>query len=224
MAIITPKPLQEDVSIFPTPNLIFYFDDLLPQWMQDWGEQQMDSVEWKYGQASYPGGSRFFGQILKDHSGEHKKPWPSIVDVIYEAFVRTKLFEVIPDAAVGEVKKVILNAQLPSTPANPHADTQASNMWTLVYHCSNTDGDNLFFTSEEIPELKNKPQINNIHRSQGLTEIKRVPFKQGRCVLFPSWYIHQGLAPSDGWRITIAFHMNIETSLNPPKFITSILQ
>lgn len=224
MAIITETPLKEDTSINPNPDLIFYFDDLLPSWIQQWGAEEMDSFEWRYGQASYPGGSRFFGQILKDHSGIHKTPWPNIVDIIYESFKRNKLTTLLPDAKLGEAKKVIVNGQLPSTPANPHADTQSSNMWTLIYHCSDTDGDNLFFTSEEIPELKDKPRINNIHRTQDILEIKRVPFKQGRCVLFPSWYIHQGLSPTDGWRITIAFHMNIETSMNPPRFITSVLR
>jgi hypothetical protein len=223
MAIITKKPLEEDKSIHPDPNLIFYFDNLLPEWIEKWGVDQMGNFDWRYGQASYPGGGQFFGQILKDHTGMHNMPWPSIVDTIYEAFKRTKLLELIPDARITEAKKVIVNGQLPTTPADPHADTQASNMWTMVYHCSDTDGDNLFFTSEEIPELKNKPRINNMHRSQRLTEIKRVPFKQGRCVLFPSWYIHQGLTPTNGWRITIAFHMNIETSINPPRFITSII-
>jgi hypothetical protein len=208
MAIITPPPTSEDLGVRPNTELIFVFDDLLPAWIQQWGAEQMDAFDWRYGQASYPGGARFFGQILKDHAGVQKQPWPLIIDLIIEAFLRTKLKEIIPDARFLESKKIIANGQLPSTPANPHSDTQSSNMWTMIYHCSDTlGGNNLFFDSD----------------TESLTIIKEVEFKQGRCVLFPSWYIHQGLAPVEGWRITIAYHMQIETRINPPRFISSVL-
>ena len=207
MAIITPPPPTENTDIRPTADNIFCFDNLLPEWIVKWGADQMSSFDWRYGQASYPGGGKFFGQILKDHGGHYCEPWPPIVGIIFEAFIRTKLEELLPDAQFLETKKIIVNGQLPNTPANPHADTVASNMWTLVYHCSDTDGDNLFFDEND----------------GNLVEINRIAFKQGRCVLFPSWYIHQGLVPTDGWRITIAFHMLINSSINQNKFITSVL-
>jgi len=219
MAIIN-SVITEDTTIRPNPDLIFCFDDLLPEWIQDWGIDQMLNFDWKYGQASYPGGGKFFGQILKDHRGAHMTPWPPIIDIIFESFRRNKLKTLMPDANLLEIKKLIVNGQLPNTPANPHSDTQASDMWTMVYHCSDTDGGNAFFDGN-IP-THNKPLLNTVPEDNSLVKIKDIDFKKGRCVLFPSWYIHQGLAPSNGWRITIAFHMLIETSLNQPRYITSL--
>lgn len=64
MAIITTPPQTEDFSVLPRSEMIFSFDDLLPQWMVYWGDEIMQNFNWKYGQSAYPGGDRFFGQIL----------------------------------------------------------------------------------------------------------------------------------------------------------------
>lgn len=223
MAIIQEKDPQENLNISPSADYIFYWDNMLPEWTRVWAMEQMDAMEWKYGQASYPGGGKFFGQILKDHNGEYKKPWSPIIDVIFQAFIRTKLNEVLPNAQYLSTKKIIINGQLPHTPADPHSDTQAANCWTMIYHCSDTDGDNLFFDADLREEFRNKPILAHAHNDDTLTEIARISFKQGRCVLFPSWYIHQGLAPTDGWRVTIAFHMQIASDINQNRFITSII-
>jgi hypothetical protein len=206
MAIISNTPQTEDFSVKPDPNLIFYFDDLLPAWMTNWGDEMMQNFNWKYGQSAYPGGHRFFGQILKDDNIIREDPWPMIVNVIPRAFRATKIEELLGnDSMFIETKKILVNGQLPSTPGNPHKDSSNSNMWTLVYHCSDSDGSNGFYSDDSAKEL-----------------IKEIPFKKGRCTLFPSWYTHVGNPPSYGWRITIAFHMAIESKLNQKRFLNAI--
>ena len=206
MAVISDPPLTEDFSVAPDPQYIFVFDDLLPQWLVTWGDEMMQNFNWKYGQSAYPGGDRFFGQILKDDSIIREEPWPMIVNLIPRAFRTTKIKQVLgADSQLLDIKKILVNGQLPATPGNPHKDSSTSNMWTMVYHCSNTDGGNVFYKDDTGKDI-----------------IKEVEFKQGRCVLFPSWYTHTGLPPTTGWRITIAYHMVIESSLNQKRFLTAI--
>jgi hypothetical protein len=206
MAIITTPPQTEDFSIDPNPDLILQFDDLFPQWLISWGDEMMQNFNWKYGQSAYPGGERFFGQVLKDDHVLREEPWPMIVNLIPRAFRAAKIKELLGhDSQFLETKKILVNGQLPSTPGNPHKDSSSSNMWTLIYHCSNTDGSNQFYKDDSGKEC-----------------IKEIPFKQGRCVLFPSWYTHVGNAPTTGWRITIAYHMVIESSLNQKRFLNAI--
>jgi hypothetical protein len=206
VAIIKSPDQTEDFSVLPDPNYIFVFDDLLPKWLVTWGDEMMQNFNWKYGQSAYPGGQRFFGQVLKDENIIREDPWPMIVNLIPRAFRASKIQELLgSNAQLIDIKKILVNGQLPSTPGNPHKDNSSSNAWTLVYHCSNTDGGNSFYKDDFGKEI-----------------IKEVDFLPGRCVLFPSWYTHVGHAPTFGWRISIAYHMLIQSDLNQKRFLTSM--
>jgi len=185
------------------PNLIFVFDDILPEWLTIWGEESMVHFEWVYDNRSYPGGEPFFGKMFLD---EHtNRTLPPIVDVVlagFESYIdRKEDFDFMIEKCV----KILANAQLPCTPGEPHVDTFKSNHWTLVYHLNDSTGDTRFYKSQE-----------------NLTVVKSVPFKRGRMILFPSFYNHEGCVPEKGLRISIGMQLLAESRLTPIRNIETL--
>jgi len=185
------------------PDKIFVFDNVLPKWLVDYGAEELQDFDWKYGQSSYPGGGNFFGKCLFD-GFETEGNWPSIIKIALEGF-KAYCIETEFEFEIDHCDKILVNGQLPNTPADPHMDTIKQFHWTLLYYCNDSDGGTEFYKS-----------------NKDLTLVKSVDFKQGRMVLFPSYYNHKGLCPTKKFRISFGYQMSARTPLNAPLAMASL--
>lgn len=203
MAKITFSHYTETSSSDADPEKILVFDNVLPDWIVKWGEESMADFDWRYDTRSYPTGNVFFGKTLLD-SFTDCRPFPPIVQLVLIGF-ENYLKENNWDMEIVNCTKILVNGQLPCTPGDPHCDTFMEDYWTLVYYCNDSSGNTEFYKNQE-----------------DLTLVKSVEFKQGRIVLFPSFYNHKGCVPEKGLRITFGMQLHIKSSLTPRKLINTI--
>lgn len=182
-------------------NLIFEFEDTVPMWVVKSGEEQFKKFGFEYGHhgSTEDDGKPYFGKMLFLKDANHDIAKPHIALNILD-LIRFKLLDDIdPNGIFIDIDRIAVNGQLPGQSPEKHIDSSdKENLWTAIYYASDSDGDTLFFQS-----LKN-PQ----------TQIYKADYKQGKIVIFPGCFLHQAMAPSTNWRISIGISFLWDTYLN----------
>mgnify|MGYP001161279760 FL=1 len=182
---------------------IFVYDDVFPDYLvQSFSKKLNDCKRWEYGIQGRKGGSkdgRFFA-IWVHRPHEHTED-PFALDVdgiasyVHDAFTKHILQTFIPDAYANQLYRVHFNGQVPMDVAVPiHLDWEMPDYWTMIYYVGGKDGDTLFYSDPIGPDGEDT----------SFQEVYRVKFKPGRLILFPSYYFHAALHPTEGMRTSLA--------------------
>ena len=163
---------------------MYVTDELIDKHVVDVVNSNFRHFLWEYGNVGSPNSPMFFGRVLYHKDGNINIPHDPNIDIIVEAgkqFLKERL-NGVKDVVLH---RILVNGQLPEMVAAPHVDWDSEDMATMIYYVSNSNGGGTQLYNQE----KNK--------------IDFVDFKQGRCVFFPSMMLHEGVAPTTGWRISL---------------------
>ena len=182
---------------------IFVYDDVFPDYLvQSFSKKLNDCKRWEYGIQGRKGGSkdgRFFAIWVHRPHEQTEDPFALDVDgiasYVHDAFTKHILKTFIPDAYANQLYRVHFNGQVPMDVAVPiHLDWEMPDYWTMIYYVGGKDGDTLFYSDPIGPEGEDT----------SFQEVHRVKFKPGRLILFPSYYFHAALHPTEGLRTSLA--------------------
>jgi hypothetical protein len=178
------------LNILTDKSLIFEFDDVVPTWMADSGENHLKTFSFEYGHHGryLDDGQPYFGKILFLREKNIDASCPYLIYNLIDLIQLTLLPSIDPNGKFYGLQRVAVNGQLPGQNAAKHIDHDMSpNMWTAVYYANDSDGDTVFFRS-----LLNENDI-----------VSHSKFKKGKIIIFPSYFLHQAMTPTSSWRITI---------------------
>lgn len=164
---------------------VFIIDDLYSEKEIKENEKNLfENVIWNYGAFSKIDDNTRFWDGHIDHITLVKEMFN---DFLLEIFTRHSM------EMAHNYSRVYLNGQTYELNGNWHVDCDPTGYHTLLYMVNTGDTDNIGDFQYIDPSNK--------------SDIKTVPFKSGRFVLFPSHWKHRGLAPSvkDKLRITLAY-------------------
>lgn len=188
-------------NIVTDKSLIFEFEDGLPLWLVTSGENQLKTLAFEYGHHAkdFDDGNPYFGRILLLRERNIDLACPYIIHNLID-FIRLDLLgRLDPCGKFVGLQRIAVNGQLPTQQPSKHLDHDLlPDMWTAVYYANCSDGDTLFFDSLIHPE-----QLS--YQSS---------FKQGKIVIFPSYFLHQAMSPTKNWRITIGITFEWITELS----------
>ena len=184
-------------------RFIFVIDDFFPEWLVGVINSRMESEPWylgHYGDVKDISQQSIFGASYLVNGGQVSlgnapKTTPYVVTLFQDA-VERELPNRIPGWQHRRLFRSRSNGQLPGQDTGAHTDGAPPGLWSLVYHINDSDGPTRFFRTNE--------QTSTI-------ESQDIEFKKGRCVIFPSYYWHQGLAPTKNWRMTFGFIFEART-------------
>lgn len=177
--------------------MVYVTDDLVSKQLADLVASNFRHFLWEYGNVGSPESPMFFGRVLYHKDGNINVPHDPNIDIIVNegrAFLKERLHHV-KDVVLH---RILVNGQLPGMIAAPHIDWETPDMATMVYYVSNSEGGG----TQMFDANGNKADFVN--------------FKQGRSVFFPSMFLHEGVAPVSGWRISlgIMFRLILEDNEN----------
>jgi len=187
-------------NIKTNTNLIYEFDNNIPEWAVRSGEVAFKTFTFEYGHhaATIDDGCPYFGKMLYLREENVSLGVPTIIQNLLDCLQVEILPTVDPDGKFIEVQRIAVNGQTETQTPAAHIDTNTDpSLWTIVYYANDSSGDTLFFNS-----------IND------LTEVFRSKFKRGKIVLFPACFAHQALAPKTDWRITVGITFEWHTTLS----------
>ena len=114
---------------------------------------------------------------------------PASVDYLTN-FVITWLPAVTGKEFAG-LRRIALNAACPGQRGGVHCDDESdTSLWTVLYYITDSSGDTLIYDGDDV-----------IHSCK---------YKQGKFVAFPSTYVHNAEAPESGWRMSLAFGIQVQ--------------
>lgn len=159
-----------------------YFDDLIP--IPDVKMMNLMCSEQPVTYFNYAdrrlGTPPFFGTTLKEDGWQNTLPFWT--DPIINGVKKIYDFE--------KPIRMHLNCQVPAMYAGPHYDfTDGATRKTAMLMLGDSEGGD----------------FRVFDNATNLNEVKRVPFANGRVVIFPSHCCHEGLPPKSGYRMTLAF-------------------
>ena len=184
-------------------NFLFVIDDFFPDWLVSVIDSRMQSEPWylgHYGDVGNISHTSIFGASYVTNGGQTSfsnapKEIPYVVTLIQDAIQR-ELPRRIPGWNFRRLFRARSNGQMPGQETGSHSDGAATGLWSVVYHINDSDGPTSFFkTNFETSAI----------------EKKDIEFKKGRMIIFPSYYWHQGGAPTKGWRMTFGFIFEAQT-------------
>jgi len=164
--------------------MIYVTDELINRQTVDVVNSNFRHFLWEYGNVGSPESPMFFGRVLYHADGNIDIPRDPNIDTIVNAgrqFLKERLHHV-KDVVLH---RILVNGQLPDMIAAPHVDWNSPDMATMVYYVSNSTGGG----TQMFDANGNKADF--------------VDFKQGRSIFFPSMFLHEGVAPTTGWRISL---------------------
>ena len=173
-------------------------EDLLDPFTVDWINKELYEYPVSYGHRACDDGDDFFGRIF--FWGEwreqfHQKNLPASVDYLTN-FVATWL----PSATNKEfvdLRRIVLNAACPNQRGGVHWDSNDPSVWTVLYYITDSSGDTNIYDGDFEEGVKAR---NLVHTCK---------YKQGKFVAFPSTYIHNAEAPESGWRMSLAWGIQL---------------
>ncbi len=180
------KPLSRTLT---DTNLIYEFDNPLPDWAVKSGEAYFKKFAFEYGHhaASLDDGEPYFGKMIFLREEGVNLPSPPLVQNLCDCLQISILPQIDPDGKFVELQRISVNGQTHTQNPRAHIDTDTDlNLWTAVYYVNDSSGDTVFYKSIE--------NQNPVHACT---------FKQGKLVVFPASFCHRALAPTTGWRISI---------------------
>ena len=173
-------------------SLIYESESLLDPFTVSWISNELSEYPVSYGHRASEDGETFFGRIFFwDGFREqfHQKNLPASVDYLTN-FVVSWLPSVVGREYCG-LRRIALNAQLPGQTGGVHVDDEEdTTLWTVLYYITDSSGDTLIYDGEEV-----------CHSCK---------YKQGKFVAFPSTYVHNAEAPESGWRMSLAFGIQVQ--------------
>ena len=181
-------------------NLIFEFENQIPEWIVMSGDVFFKKFSYEYGHhaASMNDGHPYFGKMLYLREEQISLPVPVIIQNVVDYIQLIALPQIDPDGKFIELQRIAVNGQTESQSPAPHIDTGTDpTLWTAIYYVNSSSGDTVFYNS--ITDL---------------TEVYRSKFKQGKIVVFPSCFCHQALAPLENFRISVGITFEWHTELS----------
>jgi hypothetical protein len=144
----------------------------------------LENVTWEHGAVSNVKDATFFWNGNIDHVTLVKKMFE---DCVLEIFMRHSI------ELLNNYYRAYLNGRTYELHGNWHIDYDKLKYHTLLYMMNTGDVD-------DLGDFQYIDPSNEI-------DIKTVPFKSGRFILFPSHWKHRGLAPSvkNKLRVTLAY-------------------
>jgi hypothetical protein len=164
--------------------MVFVTDELINNTVVNNISTNFRNFLWQYGNVAAPEAPMFFGRVLYHNDGKINIEYDPNIDVVVESgrkFLKDRLHGV-KDIVLH---RILVNGQLPGMYAGPHIDWSSEDMATMIYYVSDSQGGG----TQLYNQTGNKSDF--------------VDFKQGRCVFFPSMMLHEGIAPTTGWRISL---------------------
>lgn len=151
-------------------------------------KRKLLDMEWLFTNSPYGdfNTSRMFGINLFKNDTFHSKI-PTNIKYLIDL-----LSNDIFDGGV-ELVRCLANMQAMSQFSEVHTDTNTEDCISVIYHVNESEGDTCFYD-----DRYGKPVHN-------------VPFKQGRLVIFPSHFWHEGLpptkymSPNNNFRVSLGF-------------------
>lgn len=179
-------------------SLVFEFDKCLPQWLVNIGEKSFYRFPFEYNHHVYDNDHRpFFGNMLYSPERGVSPDTPPFVTILVE-YIQEELFNKIDKNFNSELKRIIVNGQTSVNMPAAHMDDDINeDSWTLIYYVNDSNGDTIFYKDKNSDK-----------------ETYRVKYKRGKMVLFPSSFVHQALAPSEEWRVSIGMMFKLKTKYN----------
>jgi hypothetical protein len=185
-------------------RFLFVIDDFLPEWLIGVIDSRMQNEPWwlgHYGDVQDISHTPIFGASYVTNGGQTgsignaPKEIPYVVTLLQDA-VQQELPNRIPGWNYRRLFRARSNGQMPGQGTGPHTDGAGKGLWSAVYHINDSDGPTRFFrTNLETKTL----------------DTFDVEFKKGRLTVFPSYYYHQGLAPTKNWRMSFGFIFEAKT-------------
>lgn len=164
--------------------MVYVTDDLINSNVANAISTNFRNFLWQYGNVASPESAVFFGRVLYHNDGNINIEYDPNIDVVVESgrrFLKERLHGV-KDIVLH---RILANGQLPGMIAGSHIDWPSEDMATMIYYVSDSNGGG----TQLYDQTGNKSSF--------------VDFKQGRCAFFPSMMLHEGVAPSSGWRISL---------------------
>ena len=87
------------------------------------------------------------------------------------------------------LRRIALNAACPNQRGGVHHDDDDKSIWTVLYYITDSSGDTNIYNEGDV-----------VHSCK---------YKQGKFVAFPSNYVHNAEAPESGWRMSLAFGIQL---------------
>lgn len=192
--------MQFPVRVKTNTDLIFEFDKV-PNWMQLSALDQMHRFGFEYGHhgANHQDGNPYFGKLLFLKQENYETAKPHFVNNLVDILRYDLLSEVDKEGNFIELSRIAVNGQVKGQQAAKHIDSSNdSNLWTAIYYVNDSDGDTVFYRS-----------LKNIDK-----EVYRCKYKRGKILLFHGQFVHQAMAPTTDWRVTVGISFLWNTKLN----------
>ena len=156
-------------------------DDYFPEWIVDQVSQFFEGFPVSYSNSSklsYAEGSRFFGNMIMAGDEwtipQHLQSW-------FIPYLTGSLINDILKGKATNVHRVLVNGQVKGLDGVQHKDDEVKGdggMISVIYHAHGSSGDTV-------------------------VGVDRIPFKEGRMVIFDSYEDHRGEAPTEGYRVSL---------------------
>ena len=157
-------------------------DDYFPEWLVNIVSRDTEQMPVTYTNSPYNtfDRARFFGcmMIEQDKPKDHPPYW------FNEYFNRCMYNDILKEYEITNCYRILLNGQLPDMNGCNHNDADSQDYMTAIYMAHGTSGDTVIVDNHDC-------------------DYKRVPFKEGRIVIFNSSIWHRGEAPKEGYRVTL---------------------
>ena len=179
-------------------------DGYLPDWLIDKVASEIPIVPVTYTNSPYGDyeTSRFFGCNLVERE-VWVAPCPPFffIDYLHQCVCN----DILLDYIIDHLDRCLLNCQTQGLNAQPHTDSNSNTRISGIYQVVG-DGDTVFYNTE-------------------LKETYRVPFKQGRLILFNSTIWHQGLPPTTSpvrYSLGYIWHLNYTLDEHDPQGLSNV--
>ena len=156
-------------------------DDYFPEWIVKSMSAYFEifPVTWSNSSRdTYAEGGRFFGNMMIQH-----EEWviPEDLRIWFIQYLNGCVINDILKGEVTNVERVLVNGQVKGQDGVNHTDHDDKNdiVKSVIYHAHGHDGDTVI-------------------------GVDRIPFKEGRLIVFDSYEVHRGEAPKDNsYRVSL---------------------
>lgn len=168
---------------------IFIVDDIFPHWLQNYIEKRANTIPWEIRENKISSEyTETTLSYLSYQNGHTNGPdILELVNIIHEVLSADVIPKNAPGVELTGFFGLRWNSVIKDHPPSTHRDWVDSSQWTIVYFVNYSDGDLVFYDTDQT------------------TEIKRCEYKRGQAAIFPSNIYHSATSPiTNDLRITMA--------------------